>query len=109
MAGTTPMSMMTAGIIFFESIVIGVVVGVVGGSLVDILEYEFNVLGWFNIPAEWDTSAGYEMIRNIFFVLPYLIPLLGLFILLVTTYQRYGRDKKEEEDSTLYYVDSGRL
>lgn len=110
MAGTSPMSMMTAGIIFFSSIVTGVIVGVVGGSLIDILEYEFNALGWFNVPAEWDTSAGYEMIRNIFFMMPYIIPLLGLFVILATGYQRYGRDKKEqEEDPTLYYVEGGRL
>lgn len=109
MAGTSPMSIMTAGILFFTSCIIGIVLGVVGGSLIDILEYEFNVLGWFALPEEWDTTSGYMMVRNIFYVIPYIIPLLGLFILLVTVYQRYGRDKKDEEDPTLYYVEGGRL
>lgn len=109
MAGTSPMSMMTAGIIFFMSCIIGVVVGVIGGSLIDILEYQFNSMGWFALSADWDTTSGYMMVRNIFYVIPYIIPLLGLFILLSTVYQRYGKDKKEEDDSTLYYVEGGRL
>lgn len=109
MAGTTPGAMLSAGIIFFMSCIIAVVVGVVGGSLIDILEYQFNILGWFALPEEWDTTSGYMMVRNIFFVIPYIIPIIGLFIAFSTVYQRYGRDKNEEEDSTLYYVEGGRL
>lgn len=104
MAGTSPFTMLQAIMIFLSSCLIGIIIAAVGGPVLDMLDYQFYQLGWFNLPSEWDTNAGYLMVVNIYYSLVYIIPVLGFFILFVTIYQRYRTDEDDE-----YVIMGGRL
>lgn len=111
MAGTSPQSMLSAIILFFSSILIGITLGVFGGSVVDILDSQFHSLGWFQ-GCTWGEFAGYDFAINLFYFFPYIIPLLGLYILFSTIYHRHGRDREERddgEDMGAYLIDRGRI
>jgi C4-dicarboxylate transporter len=105
MAGTSPLTMMQTMIIFFTSCAMGVGIAAVGGSILDILENLFFSLGWFDLPSQWDSTSGYRMIVNTFYAMTYIIPLIGLFILIVSYIQRHTTDDDEDE----YTVRGGRL
>ena len=109
MAGTSPSSMLSAVIIFFSSTLSGVIIGVFGGPIVDILDSTFRNMGWFQYPA-WGDYAGYDFAINLFYSFAYILPLLGLYVLFSTIYHRYGRDRSQpEDDEEIYLIDSGRL
>lgn len=109
MAGTSPESMLSAVIIFFMTSFMGVIIGVFGGSIIDIIDYQFRSMGWFQYPA-WGEYAGYDFAINLFYSFSYILPLLGLFVLFTTVYHRYGRDRRHpEDDDEIYLVDSGRI
>lgn len=110
MAGTEPRSMLTAAIIFFSCTLMGIVLGVFGGSIVDIIDYQFRIMGWFQEPA-WGEYAGYEFAINLFYSFSYILPLLGLYVLFSTIYHRYGRDhdQLENEDDGYYSSSGGRV
>lgn len=105
MAGTSPFTMFQAIIIFFTSCALAVGIAVVGGSIIDILENMFFGLGWFDLPTEWDSTNGYRMLVNMFYAMEYIIPMIGLFILIVTYIQRHTTDDDEDE----YTVRGGRI
>lgn len=87
----------------------GVIIGVFGGPIVDIIDNAFRSMGWFQYPA-WGDYAGYDAAINIFYSFAYIIPLLGLFILFSTIFHRYGRDRSQpEEDEEIYLIDGGRI
>lgn len=96
MAGTKPHTMLAGIIAFFMTEVVALATAVVGGSIIDIVEVQLVQAGMVDVPAEWSPDA-YKLLINIFYVMPYVISLLGLFILFVTIYQRYGIDQEEEE------------
>lgn len=90
--------MYTAIVLFMLLTLLGVTLAVIGGGLLDIIESEFYEMGWFDVPPEWDTYAVYRGITNIFYAIPYILPLMGLFILLYTIYQRYTVDVELDDD-----------
>lgn len=98
--------MLQAVMIFLSSCLIGIVIATVGGPVLDILDNQFYSMGWFDLPDEWNTNASYLGIVNIYYSLAYIIPIIGLFILFVTIYQRYRTDQEEQDD---YVVMGGRL
>lgn len=107
MSGTSPMKMQTAIVLFFMSEFTAVWVAIYGGSVLDILENEFLNMGWFDTVAAWGGMSGYRMIADLFFLCPYAIGLLGLFILLFTIYQRYFKDTGDDDYE--YGINGGNL
>ena len=104
---TSPMKMQTAVFIFFFACITALWVAVVGGSILDIVEYQFVQSGVFDVSPEWNVyGTVYTGLVNFFYFCPYVIALLGLFVLLYTIYQRYFRD--DDEDDYMYY-NGGRL
>lgn len=106
MAGTTPMKMQTAVVLFFMCEFTAVWVAVIGGSLLDILENQFLQIGWFDIVSSWSGMDGYRLMADLFYFTPYIIGLLGVFILLMTIYQRYIKDNGDDYE---YGVNGGNL
>lgn len=114
MAGTSPNTMLSAIIFFFSSVLTGIIIGVFGGSILDVLDAQFRALGWMQTGTMWGDLAGYDFAINLFYSLAYIIPLLGIFILFSTIYHRYGKDKREridedDYDAGAYHIDRGRL
>ena len=104
---TSPMKMQTAIFIFFMACITALWVAVIGGSVLDLIEYQFQLAGFFDVSAEWNVySTAYTVLVNLFYFGPYIIALLGLFVLLYTIYQRYFRD--DDEDDYIMY-NGGRL
>ena len=109
MAGTSPRSMLSAVIIFFSSTLSGVIIGVFGGPIVDILDSTFRNMGWFQYPAwgimqDMTSQSIYSTASHTFFQSS------GLYVLFSTIYHRYGRDRSQpEDDEEIYLIDSGRL
>lgn len=109
MAGTSPRSMLSAVIIFFSTSFAGVIIGVLGGPIVDIIDNAFRNMGWFQYPA-WGDYAGYDFAVNLFYSFAYILPIIGLYVLFSTIYHRYGRDRSQpEDDEEIYLIDSGRI
>ena len=105
MAGTSPHSMLTGVILFFSCELIALILAVIGGSLMDILEVNLVGAGLLET-GDWNNSF-YASLINIYYWIPYILGGLGIFILLTTIYQRYGKDK--EDDDTEYYTNDGQL
>lgn len=106
MAGTSGSDMLTGIILFFGIELLALVLAVLGGSILDLLEGQFYSLGFYdNLPPEWDTTAGEGMLVNIFYAIPYILGLLGIFVLVVTIWHRVGRDREEEEEYLEYRSD----
>lgn len=103
MAGTSSTSMLGGILLFFGLEIIALVVAVLGGSILDLLEGQFYAMGWYELPAEWDTNAGESMLVNIFYATPYIIGLLGLFVLFATIWHRVGQDRDEEDEEYTDY------
>ena len=110
MAGTSPRSMLSAVIIFFSCTLTSIVLGVFGGSVVDIIDYQFRSMGWFQ-GNTWGTFAGYDFALNLFYAFPYIIELIGLYVLFSTIYHRYGRDQNNQPDDEedIYLIEGGRI
>lgn len=107
MAGTSPHSMLTGLILFFTCELTGLVLAVIGGSLMDILEVNLVGAGLLET-GDWNNTF-YTGLINIFYWIPYILGVLGIFILLTTIYQRYGKDKQDEEEDETYYINGGQL
>lgn len=106
MAGTSSTSMLGGIILFFGIELVALLLAVIGGSILDLLEGQFYSLGLYsNLPAEWDTTAGESMLVNIYYAVPYILGVLGLFVLFVTIWHRVGRDREEEEEYNEYQSD----
>lgn len=99
MAGTSPTNMLSGILLFFGIELLALVIAIFGGSILDLLEGNFYALGFYsNLPAEWDTTAGEGMLVNIFYAVPYILAILGLFVLFVTIFHRVGRDREDEDE-----------
>ena len=105
MAGTSGSNMLGGIILFFGIELVALVLAVLGGSILDLLEGQFYAMGMYSLPPEWDTTAGESMLVNVFYAVPYVLGLLGLFVLFVTIWHRVGRDREEEEEYTDYSSD----
>lgn len=106
MAGTSGESMLGGILLFFGIELVALVLAILGGSILDLLEGSFYAMGFYdNIPPEWDTTAGEGMLVNVFFAVPYVLGILGIFVLFVTIWHRVGRDREEEEEYSEYRSD----
>lgn len=106
MAGTSGENMLGGILLFFGLELTALVIAILGGSILDLLEGQFYAMGWYsNLPAEWDTTVGESMLVNVFYACPYILGLLGIFVLIVTIWHRVGRDREEEEEYTDYASD----
>jgi len=103
MAGTRPHTMLAGVITFFICEIIALSTAVIGGSTLDILEVQMAQAGMLDVPEKWNPDA-YKPLINIFYICPYIMSLLGLFVLFITIFQRYGIDQSEDEE---YYDNQG--
>lgn len=51
----------------------------VGGPILDIIHDQFFRMGFFDLPPEWDTTNHTMMLVGLFYAIPYLLPMFGLF------------------------------
>lgn len=103
MAGTSGENMLGGIILFFGVELLALIIAIFGGSILDLLEGNFYALGFYsNLPAEWDTTAGEGMLVNIFYAVPYILALLGLYILFITIWHRHGSDREDNDEYNEY-------
>lgn len=84
-------------IIMIVTIVIGVMMSLAGGTILDGLVDGFTMAGVYDVPAEWDQSGTINLVINLYYFLMYVIPLLGVAIFLVTIHQRKRYDRYGDE------------
>ena len=106
MSGTSSVTMLKAVMIFFSSCLISIILATIGGSVLDILSNQFYNMGWYDLPSEWDSPIN---IANIYYAVIYILPIIGIYILFVTIYQRYRTDQDDEYDYNSYMIQGGRM
>ena len=112
MAGTSSVTMLKAVMIFLSSCLISIILATIGGPILDILTDMFYNLGWYDLSSEWKTVSNYSYsIANIYYAVIYILPIIGMYILFVTIYQRYrtDRDEMDEYDNNRYMIKGGRM
>lgn len=105
MSGTSPTTMFQAIMIFLFCCLSGLILATIGAPILDILHDQFCRLGMFDLSSDWDTTSNYMGLVNLFYLIPYLFPLFGLFVLIVTVYHRYQEEHEEDE----YYIRGGQM
>lgn len=107
MSGTTPTTMLRAILLCMGCCLSGLILATVGGPVLDILHDQFSRMGLFDLPPAWDTTTHYMTLVDLFYVLPYLLPMFGLFVLMVTIYHWYQEEHEENEDE--YWIRGGQM
>lgn len=80
-------------IIMVVSIVIGVLMSVAGGVILDSLTDEFTLTGIYDVPPEWDSLGQINLLTNIYYFIMYLIPLIGIVNFFITVFKRQRYDR----------------
>lgn len=81
-------------IIMILSIIIGVVMSFAGGLILDaqITAYEEQGV-WDDVGDDWDPRPGVNFLTNIYMLLMYSIPVMGILSFFVTVFWRQKYDK----------------
>lgn len=88
-------------VIMVVTIVIGVMMSLAGGTILDALVDGFMLAGVYDVPAEWDQSGTINLAINLYYFLMYVIPVMGVAIFVVTIHQRKRYDRYGD-DYTIY-------
>lgn len=93
-------------IIGFTMILTGVILAFAGGIALDaMVDHMDTAVAGFSIPEDWDVSGERSLLINIFYVLCYAMPILGLGIMYisVTALMKYDRYEQYVGDDLEYY------
>lgn len=106
MAFTGASSMKAAIVVFFISCFMGAGLALVGGMCLDTWYNAMLNIGWFDLPAEWDSSAALGFLMRLFYFGCLIIPVFGAAVLIITIYHKYVLDDNEEEEDpgTMTYI-----
>lgn len=99
MAFTGAKSMKAAIVIFFTSLFLAAGLALVGGLVLDTWYNTMLDMGWFDIPAEWDSSAVLFFLMRLFYLGALLIAIYGIAVLAITIYHKYVLDDDEDDDN----------
>ena len=111
MAGTSPVTMLKAVMIFFSSCITSIILATIGGPILDILTSMFYNNNWYDVPDKWNSFSNVMVFVNIYYAIIYILPIIGFYILFVTIYHRYrtDRDEMDEYDYNRYIINGGRF
>jgi hypothetical protein len=109
MAGATAGNMLQAIFVFFSCCVTAIVLGLFGGSILDVMESRFDLIGFFALPPEWDALGGYSLMVNLFYATPYVLPIVGFIVIISTIFHRRPADVLDEDDEYYYPGSRGGL
>lgn len=98
MAFTGASSMRAAIVLFFTSLLLGAGLILVGGLVLDTWYNAMQEMGWFDLPAEWDSTNVLNFLMRLFYFGGVAISLYGIFVLVVTIYHKYVLDDDEEDE-----------
>lgn len=100
--GTSSGVMLIGIVIFFVMQITAIGLALMGGTAMDIIVSRFVAMGWYSVSPAWDTSAQVELLINLFYVVPVIISLAGIYVLVVTILHRTANEDEDE-----YYVSGG--
>lgn len=97
MSFTNAQTMQRAITIFFISCFMGVGLALIGGLCLDTWFNAMLDVGWFDVPAEWDSSTARTFLMGLFYFGCLCIPAYGIAVLVITIYHKYVLDDDEDE------------
>lgn len=107
MVFTGAASMKKAVVIFFVSCFMGAGMALIGGLCLDTWYNAMIDIGWFDVPAEWDSSAALAFLMRLFYFGCMLLPIFGIVVLVLTIYNRYILDHGEDEEDNITQTYTG--
>ena len=79
-------------------LIIGVVLNISLAHGLDVMLMKFGNMGVFDVPAAWDSSNMVTRLLNIFYLLEYAIPIIGIAYFFVSATRRQEYDKYKETE-----------
>jgi len=80
-------------LIMVISIVIGFLMSYIGGLIIDTTVTSYEQAGLWIVAPEWDPRSGIGFLMNIYALLMYTIPIMGILVFLVTVFHRQRYDR----------------
>ena len=79
-------------------LIIGVVLNISLAHGLDVMLVKFGNMGVFDVPDVWDSSNMVTRLLNIFYLLEYAIPVIGIAYFFVSATRRQEYDKYKETE-----------
>lgn len=98
MAFTGASSMRAAIVIFFTALFLSAGLALIGGLVLDTWYNAMLDLGWFDLPAEWDSTLVLAFLMRLFYFGSICIAIYGIGVLVITIYHKYVLDDDEDEE-----------
>ena len=74
---------------------LGVIMSMTGGVIVDTLVTELDEQGFDDVPDAWDYEGNQNIFVNLFYVVMYMIPLIGIIVFIMSVIARQQYDEQE--------------
>jgi len=82
-------------VIMVICILIGLLLSMTGGVVVDTIVTELDEQGFDDVPDKWNYQGNQNSMVNLFYVVVYIIPLLGIIIFIMSVIARQQYDQQE--------------
>lgn len=79
-------------------LIIGIVLNISLAHGLDVMLVKFDALGMFDVPAAWDSASKVTSLVNIFYLLEYAIPAIGIAYFFVSATRRQKYDQYRESE-----------
>lgn len=100
--------MQRAIVIFFICCFSAAGLAIIGGLCLDTWYNAMINIGWFDVPAEWDSSAALSFLMRLYYFGCLAIVIYGIAVLVITIYHKYilddDEDNEDEEPNTMTYT-----
>ena len=105
--------MRQAIVIFFTALFMAAGLALIGGLVLDTWYNAMLELGWFDLPAEWDSNMVLAFLMRLFYLGSIAICIYGIAVLVITIYHKYilddDEDDEDEENSGTYTYLGGNI
>jgi preprotein translocase subunit SecG len=87
-------------VIMVVCIIIGILMSFAGGTALESILDGYAQAGVYDVPAEWDTMGEINLLVNIYYLMMYLFPVVGIacFVVSVLKRQKYDRYYPYQEE-----------
>lgn len=91
-------SLINGFMVMMYCVIIGIILNISLAHGLDVMLVKFADIGMFDVPAVWDPTSNVTRHVNLFYLMMYLIPALGIayFFLSAVKQQEYDRYKEPE-------------
>jgi hypothetical protein len=79
-------------------ILIGIIMNISYAHGLDVMLVKFGTMGMFDVPAVWNSSATVTRLVNLFYLMMYIIPALGVGYFFITAVKRQEYDRYKEPE-----------